>query len=277
LGLKNKTYRAVLKLVLFIFKIFDNLLTLVKIDLLYVVCRLRGILNYESDAISGEEYLINNVLPKYIKNDGNTILFDVGANVGNYNQLIHKKFNKASLYSFEPNPITYKKLEVNKSLKSHAFNIGLGDKKGEFVLHLFEEILDSEHASLIKEVHNNRKETPKEIIVQIDTLDDFVIKNNISKIDFLKIDTEGYEFSVLSGGSKLLKENKVSVIQFEFNEMNVHSRTFFLDFHKLLSENFHLFRLSKGKLIDLSHYDTFFEIFKFQNIICINKDLIQSR
>jgi len=49
----------------------------------------------------------------------------------------------------------------------------------------------------------------------IKTLDDYCKENNIDDIDFLKIDTEGYEKEVLSGGSNVI-ENGTKCIQFEY-------------------------------------------------------------
>ena len=40
------------------------------------------------------------------------------------------------------------------------------------------------------------------------TLDDYIIENNIKRIDFLKIDTEGYEFNVIKGLGEHIKNVK---------------------------------------------------------------------
>ena len=55
------------------------------------------------------------------------------------------------------------------------------------------------------------------ISVEVKKLDDLkdIIKNQI--IDFIKIDTEGYEFEVLDGAKYLLKEHQPKFIQIEFN------------------------------------------------------------
>lgn len=59
-----------------------------------------GILNYQSSYLSGEKHFINKL--KRIK--GNKIIFDVGANVGNYSKLILRNINDVSIYAFEPIP-----------------------------------------------------------------------------------------------------------------------------------------------------------------------------
>ena len=60
------------------------------------------------------------------------------------------------------------------------------------------------------------------------------------KVDFIKIDTEGFEYEVLKGAQKTLKFNNPKFIQIEFN------------WHQLI-KNQSLFRISK--LVD--DYDTF--------------------
>jgi len=69
---------------------------------------------------------------------------------------------------------------------------------------------------------------------------------------------------------KNIAENKIKLLQFEFNEMNIISRVFLKDFYSLL-RGFDFFRLDTQRLIPLPNYDATNEIFKFQNILAINK------
>ncbi len=64
----------------------------------------------------------------------------------------------------------------------------------------------------------------------------------------------------------MLSNGKIEVIQFEFNEMNVVSRTFLKDFYDILS-NYDLCRLDSNKLIPLFKYESKNEIFQFQNFL----------
>ena len=64
-------------------------------------------------------------------------------------------------------------------------------------------------------------------------------------IDFIKIDTEGYEFEVLDGAKNLLKEQQPKFIQIEFN------------WHQLLKGQT-LYKLSS--MIDFSDILEFFQM-----------------
>ena len=96
-------------------------------------------------------------------------------------------------------------------------------------------------------------------------------ENDIPFIDFLKIDTEGYEMPCLIGAKESIENNKIKVIQFEFNTMNVYSKVFFKDFD-LLSDKYSLYRLIQDGLIPINTYDPIScELYEFQNILAINK------
>jgi hypothetical protein len=53
------------------------------------------------------------------------------------------------------------------------------------------------------------------INVEIRTGDTFCAEAGISAIDLLKIDTEGYDYYVLQGFKRMLREKRIRVIQFE--------------------------------------------------------------
>ena len=101
-------------------------------------------------------------------------------------------------------------------------------------------------------------------------------KEKIDRISLLKIDTEGTEYDVLMGGKETLKQGKIDIIQFEFNEMNVYSRTFMKDFVEILPK-YEFFRLMPYGLYPMGEYrPSTWEIFAFQNIAAIRKDIVSS-
>jgi len=56
----------------------------------------------------------------------------------------------------------------------------------------------------------------KYIEVNIETLDDFAIRSRVGSIDFMKIDVEGFEIDVLTGGNTVMKTYRPAAL-IEFN------------------------------------------------------------
>lgn len=52
----------------------------------------------------------------------------------------------------------------------------------------------------------------------LNTVDEYCKENSIDRIDFLKIDAEGFDYKVLLGAKNMLKNNKIKYIQFEYWE-----------------------------------------------------------
>ncbi len=201
------------------------------------------------------------------------IIFDVGANVGKYAQAIAEVFGtKAIIKSFEPSAATYKLLQKNiEPFKNiEAYNFALSDAKGTATLYSTEN--NSEIASLIdldrtiKKYGSNTVET-----IEMETLDNFCKANSIDHIDLLKIDVEGFELSVLKGASAMLKEKKVSYIQFEFGVPNIDSRTYFKDFWNLFKNDYTMYRIVQNGLHPILQYAPHLEIFSTSNFLVEKK------
>jgi FkbM family methyltransferase len=237
-----------------------------------------GVLNSEGPSVTGESYCLKQ-LGKYAKIK---TIVDVGANTGAYAEELRQNFPKAAIYALEPHPMTFKKLSaLAKKNNIKASRQGLGDHVGKGKLWDFADDAElkstqptSTLASTLKEVIEDlHKQKAQAYDFPLNTLDNFAKKEKIKKIDYLKIDVEGAEITVLRGAKNLLKNNSISFVQFEFNEMNAYSKTFFKDFMDILPN--HLFyRIMPRGLYALGPYrPSTHEIFAFQNILAIPKDL----
>jgi hypothetical protein len=99
-----------------------------------------------------------------------------------------------------------------------------------------------------------------------------VVENRIEYVNLLKIDTEGHEIEVIKGFLSFIKANKVNAIQFEFNEMNIISRVFFIDFWDMLP-NYNFYRILPDGIVLIKNYSPVCcEIFAYQNILAILKE-----
>ncbi|WP_211220669.1 FkbM family methyltransferase [Dyadobacter beijingensis] len=228
-----------------------------------------GVLNYETDAVSGEKAFIDYMIANSKLTGG--VVMDVGANVGDYSTMLRQNNVRIPIFSFEPHPVTFSKL-ITQSEK-YAFNPvnkGMGQKAESLMIYDYQSNDGSEHASIFKDVietihHSQARGTE----IELTTVDSFVEENGISKIALLKIDTEGNEYNVLKGASQTIEKGIIDTIQIEFNEMNVVSRTFMKDIVDLLP-GYTFYRLLPDGLRPMGAYYVFtYEIFAFQNIVAM--------
>ena len=167
-------------------------------------------------------------ISSYVKKNKQQIVFDVGCYKGTFTSKLQKKIQNAKFYLFDPSPIS-KITNFNCfPFRVSYFPIALGSSK-RVVNYNFNNFLPSSGSSIFSIVKNDRiwqfsrkmfslnlfaKLT--KIKVKQDTLDNFVKKKKIPRIDILKIDTEGKELEVLYGDKKILK--KKEIIQIEIRD-----------------------------------------------------------
>jgi FkbM family methyltransferase len=230
-----------------------------------------GVRNYENEFVSGEKAFIRYLIAS--KKLASGVILDIGANVGNYAIMLRRNKIMLPIFSFEPHPVAFKKLTAAAaSYQFTAVPAGAGERSTTAAIYDYAGGGGSEHASMYKGVIEElRSSDVEEVSILLTTIDEFAAENNISKIALLKIDTEGNELNVLKGAAKTIQNGLVDIIQLEFNEMNVISRTFFKDIVDILPD-YDFYRLLPDGLKALGQYNTTgFEIFSFQNIVALRK------
>lgn len=136
-----------------------------------------------------------------------SVALDIGANVGNHSMFFSEKFS--SVLSFEPNPRTCDLLRFNAKMFDNisVFDFGLGDKNA--VLQLNEDAENVGASSVKYGTSASRK-----IDIRVMRLDEVLPIQGQSRINFAKIDVEGFESNVIRGGLKTI-ESSQPVIVFE--------------------------------------------------------------
>lgn len=160
---------------------------------------------------------------------GMTIV-DAGANIGLYSLIAAQIVGSTGkIFSFEPSIETFQRLlsniKVNKFNNIKPLNFGLGDKTNERLILRQDEGYEDAERYLVpnneqpedKLANVNKLKKSEEIIIE--TLDDCLKKNQIQKVDFLKIDTEGYEYYVLKGAQNILLNNPEIIILMECTDL----------------------------------------------------------
>lgn len=141
---------------------------------------------------------------------------DIGANVGYYTALAASKVGpKGRIFAIEPDVRAFAQLNAliaNNHLPARAFNVGLGEKNGEE--HLYGSP-DSKNntPTMIK----NGGFAPK-ATVTTRKLDDCLAEWQVSHVNLLKIDVEGWEPRVFEGASHALASGRIDAVLCEFND-----------------------------------------------------------
>ena len=156
-------------------------------------------------------------------NQDDTFL-DIGSNVGAYTILASGE-SKCRSIAIEPIPNTFNYLKRNIELnalneKVKLFNVGVSDKRGKL---FFTNNKDSMN-------HVVEKGSPNSIEVQVFPIDELIDE----KVDFIKIDVEGYEKFVLNGANRLLGEQDLNVVQIEINSLGDKFNSYNQDIHDTL-------------------------------------------
>jgi len=152
------------------------------------------------------QIFLNDEYNIYESNIKNKIVIDAGANVGVFS-LYASMLGAKKVYAFEPVKETYdmlvKNIKINKlENKVIPINKALGDKNETKTIS-FTNAGDAS-ASLKEE----RKGGKCEEVISIIKLDDFVKENKLKRVDFIKMDVEGYEENVLLGAKETIKKWK---------------------------------------------------------------------
>jgi FkbM family methyltransferase len=203
------------------------------------------------------------------------VIFDVGANVGQYATIARAAFPKARITSFEPNPAAFAKLQAAaERLGLEVIPMGCGNTVGR--VPMFDRSADggTPFATLVPGVlERTGRFDPARFEVELTTIDQFCEDRGVDQVDLLKIDVEGFEQSVLEGASAMLAGRRIRVIQFEFNEMNLFSRTSMDDIAALL-DGYALHRLLyDGSLLEIGSAPAIQRnLFGFQNIVAVRRD-----
>ena len=172
---------------------------------------------FSSDNSMAEEDILR-MFFSYVPTDKQINIIDCGAQSGLYS-LYAKYLPNATFYSFEPFITTFQLLNdnicINDIRNVNTYNIGLSDRIGSCILNTC-----VSHNGLHTIGNNVRRFNDiKPIEIQVNTIDNLFYDKNI-QVDFIKIDTEGWEYFILKGGEKTIRKYKPK-IQIEWFETNM--------------------------------------------------------
>jgi FkbM family methyltransferase len=153
-----------------------------------------------------------------------TVLLDVGANEGQSVVEFRRAFPQVQIHCFEPFPAAFERLKATASLYPgvQVNHTAVGAKRGE--ASLFVNVHSVTNSLLpatgqAREFSDQPEATQNQghVTVPVTTLDDYCTGLGIAQIDLLKIDTQGFELPVLTGGRGLLAAKQVRAVLLELN------------------------------------------------------------
>ena len=138
------------------------------------------------------------------------VVYDIGANVGEFTSFVRKAPSVSEIYCFEPVPQAFDKLAENtRDLKGvRCFNVALGNSTGTRKMYVNH---SSPSSSLLPMRPVHAEEFPStdrsyEIDVQVMDLGEIVRRYGLSPPDFIKLDVQGFEDRVINGGIDIVKK-----------------------------------------------------------------------
>lgn len=214
-------------------------------------------------------------LNSYIKD--NMTIVDAGAHDGTYAEYIFNLNPSVTIHCFEPTASAFAELKTRlakeiKTGKLTANNAGLSTEIGEAELFIYNE-LDQRNSLHLNPAHDFDSSLLHKEKIKLTTLDDYIERNKISHIDFLKIDVEGHEAKVIEGAASSLKKKIIKCVQFEYNN-NWAAAGFTLEnvFGTLTPIGFKFYRLTLWGSLPIKRFESDLENFKHSNYIAILKN-----
>jgi len=142
----------------------------------------------------------------------NGVFLDVGANIGLYGVPAGAAVGpRGAVICFEANPRTYRyltrNLARNRRANVMAENLAVGAESGEIRI--------ATGARNAGEVHVATAVEEGEVVPMV-SLDAYCTSHGIDRVDYIKIDVEGFEASVLAGARRILAENPDILVQTEY-------------------------------------------------------------
>jgi FkbM family methyltransferase len=201
-----------------------------------------------------------------------SVVFDVGANRGEWTNLARTLNPSISVHCFEPIKEMFSLLIKNPFPSTVTCNNrGLSSESGSKDIYLGVQSLYARTGLNAGWQISSPGEPEK---IDLTTLDEYCMEKNIKKIDLLKCDVEGHEYNVFLGGKKMLSEGKIDRIQFEYGGCCIDARVLLKDIFELLTGfNFLIYKIMPKGLLRIPEYDQRLENFAYKNFAAIRKSV----
>jgi FkbM family methyltransferase len=148
---------------------------------------------------------------------------DIGANVGQFATEFTAIFPSAQFHCFEPlnAPFALLKKRFIKNKNVTVYNFALGEKEEELVMNL-NEFTPSSSFLKMNESHTSsftHAVNTTQCNIQVKRLDDIAASLKLTEPFLVKIDVQGFEDKVLTGGLNTIKNATIIIVEVSFKEL----------------------------------------------------------
>lgn len=176
------------------------------------------------------------------------VVLDIGANIGYYATILSKIVGReGKVFCFEPDlkNFNYLKIATKKLNNTFVLNKAVGSKTEKIKIYT-SKIINVDHRTYKPDQYD------KEIEIEALSIDDYLSSN--LKVDFIKIDIQGYEMEAIKGMKMILEKNNHIKLISEFWPYGLKkagsSVTEYFNF--LVDKGFNCYLLEKKSLLKLN-------------------------
>lgn len=186
------------------------------------------------------------------------VCFDVGANIGYWTMYLSAKLRAKQVHSFEPDPVLFsilqKNIVLNKAERQVSENqCAIGADKNDIMLYLHPDNSGDNRPYFV--------EGRNCIQVQSMTIDTYVKKHRIEKVDFIKMDIQGGEAMAIEGALEtLFRYQPVLMVEFSTDVAPYGAAALREKLKSFLTKHMQLFAVKKNQLVSIDinqlyHYE----------------------
>lgn len=210
-----------------------------------------------------------------------SIMFDIGAHEGEWSLAALRQHPHLQIHAFEPVLQTYQTLlravaEAIQAGKIVPVNWAIADQETMQTFYMYESTTAWSTLHRRWDVEQRSDLAPPiPLSVASTTLDRYCQQQGIQQINFVKIDVEGAEYSVLLGARNLLKRSSIDYILFEYGgTWNVAKTTLEAAFKYLQTYRYGLFKLLSNGLEYRPIFSPEYEDFAYGHYLAVSDRLL---